>query len=338
MHAVAEALLTGAPVTADTPAEIERLEHAEWYVSHVIAQRALMGADNTAHYVEVRLSLDALFEDGDPARGHLWGTSDSVLIADNGKLCVDDLKGGMGRVHAYSPQLKVYALGALYLADLFLEQPVEHVTCRIIQPRLNWVDATTYTRAELSEFAVQLRHAANLAIELADTGTYKSHLTPGAKQCEYCPVAATCPALSEQVEEIAYRNDALSRLSHNMGMVPHVEAWAKSVVSAVIEELTGGGEVEGYKLVRGRAGDRAWKDEQLTTVALIDLGVSEEKLYVKKIISPAVAEKLLPKDKRSELEGLVSRSEGKPTLAPADDPRPAISSAAEDFGDITSNL
>lgn len=336
MHAAAEAMLKGAPLPEGTPDE--RREHAEWYVSHVIAQKCLMGEATTAHFVEVRMSLDHIFEEGDCARGHLWGTADSVMIADNGKACVDDLKGGMGRVHAYTPQLEVYALGALRLADLFLECPVEQVTCRIIQPRLNWVDATTYSRAELDEFAVVLRNAANLAIELADTGAYATQLVPGAKQCQYCPAAATCPALSEQVEEMAYRNDALSRLAHNMGMVAHVEAWAKSVVAAVIEELTGGGEVEGYKLVKGRAGDRAWVDEQLTTVALVDLGVPEDKLYVKKIISPAVAEKLLPKDKRSELAGLVARSEGRPTLAPEDDPRPAIGSAVEDFGDIPNDL
>jgi hypothetical protein len=67
----------------------------------------------------------------------------------------------------------------------------------------------------------------------------------------------------------------------------------------------------------------------------------QDEMYDYSLISPTKAEKLL-KDtpKRWEkAEALISRADGKPSVAPATDKRPALAvqSVADDFRDLTAN-
>ena len=101
-----------------------------------------------------------------------------------------------------------------------------------------------------------------------------------------------------------------------------------------------GREVPGYKLVEGRAGSRKWTDESKAEKLLKAWKVPADFRYVKSLISPTQAEKLLKlktltDEQWAELCGYVSREPGKPTVVPASDKRPAISGrpAAEDFPD-----
>jgi hypothetical protein len=65
-----------------------------------------------------------------------------------------------------------------------------------------------------------------------------------------------------------------------------------------------------------------------------------DQMYKMSIISPTDAEKLLAKDsprRWTTLQKLISRAEGKPSVAPVSDKRPAIvmRPASSDFDDLT---
>jgi hypothetical protein len=98
--------------------------------------------------------------------------------------------------------------------------------------------------------------------------------------------------------------------------------------------------VDGWKLVEGRKGNRAWADEGAAEEMLKkSFRLRDDDMYTKKLISPTAAEKLLadtPK-RLARAMGLTTRAEGKPSVAPATDKRPAmvITNLADEFRDLT---
>ena len=89
----------------------------------------------------------------------------------------------------------------------------------------------------------------------------------------------------------------------------------------------------GYKLVAGRS-VRRYIDEAAVAKAARAAGFHD--IYRQSLLPLTEMEKYLSKDKFNEiLSGLVVKPQGKPTLVPITDKRPALSmnSAAEDFAD-----
>ena len=72
----------------------------------------------------------------------------------------------------------------------------------------------------------------------------------------------------------------------------------------------------------GKRGNRKWRDEAAAT-ELLEVLLGEE-AFTRKLIT-AQAEKLAGKKGMGSLEDLTVQEDGKPTLAPESDKRPAIS-------------
>ena len=91
---------------------------------------------------------------------------------------------------------------------------------------------------------------------------------------------------------------------------------------------------DGYKVVAGRA-NRKYTDEAAVIEAANAAGYHD--IYKKSLISITEMEKLMGKKTFTEvLGGLVIKPQGKPTLVPASDKRPAIHTGANhDFTEIT---
>lgn len=277
--------------------------------------------------------------------GHLTGeegatgTSDAVIVhANEGRLTIVDLKYGMGvRVMAAdNEQAMMYALGALeryeQLAD-FTD------VCMVIhQPRLNSVSEHWIRVEDLMMFA----HKVSIAADLTRSNTRL--FEPGEKQCKFCKAKSVCPALQAIVDEMTDEEataDDFADLGDNslsvaMGRVELIEQWCKGVRAEVERRLTKGIEVPGYKLVEGRKGNRAWSDAKDAEKRLSAV-LKRDEMYEEKFISPATAEKLLKKDPEGMalLEELTHRPEGKLSVAPVTDKRPAKASTAvaDDFAD-----
>jgi hypothetical protein len=278
-----------------------------------------------------------------------FGTSDAVIIKGD-ELIVIDLKYGRGvQVDAAdNEQLQLYALGALNDYDMLSDFSM--VTMVIHQPRLNHVSEWSVPVQDLRIFGRKAAEAADNALAIGEPMYFApGDLVPGEKQCRWCKAKAVCPALKAEVQAstaLAASPDDFRDLhdvpSDNLGAamdrVALVEGWCLAIRAEVERRLFAGGSVEGYKLVEGRRGNRSWVAEKDVEALFKSFRLKQDEMYDLKLISPTKAEKLI-KDKSpkrwAKVEGLISRSDGKPSVAPVTDKRPAlaITSVADDFRD-----
>lgn len=296
-----------------------------------------------------------------------FGTSDAVVLTSDGlEIQVHDLKYGRGvKVDAQdNQQAMLYALGAL--AEFGMVGDFLRVRVVIHQPRLNHVSEADYTIQELMEFAKKAKQGVERCEDaihyLEGIGNLRAdYFNPGEDQCRFCPAKATCPALRKEVlaavsddfidetQPLAPQLEpALERTMDNrllgnlLGAVDLIEGFCKAIRAAAEVELLAGREVPGWKLVEGRRGSRRWGSEQEAEDMLKSMRLKVEDMYDLKLISPTTAEKLhkagaIGPRQWTRLQELITHAEGKPSVAPADDKRPALVMTAveDDFDDET---
>lgn len=277
-----------------------------------------------------------------------YGTSDAVIITPD-EIIVIDLKFGRGvEVGAErNPQLLMYASGAMMLFDIGAS--FKNVRVAISQPRVTRQPSEwSCTAEELLAFEKEVSYAAG-RVRMMLSGAEPLEFAPSDEACKWCKAKAKCKALDDKVQEVvgadfdtvltqsAWASIAPEDLSKKMACVDLIEDWCKAVRAATEAELLRGHEVEGYKLVQGRAGVRTWTDAAAVEAAMRKMKIKAEFMYNKKLISPTDAEKLLKGDERwDKLQEFITRSEGKPSVAPASDKRPAlvIEPTADDFDSV----
>ncbi|WP_063588247.1 DUF2800 domain-containing protein [Achromobacter ruhlandii] len=335
-------------VTADMATEVQKYVD---YVRDVSAGHELM--------LEQRLDISCWVPEA-------FGTSDAVILREDGELHICDLKFGRGvKVDAEeNKQMILYALGALDQFAVLMD--FERVRMTIHQPRLNHLSEWTITVDELRERGARLKEAAERAYLYVDSETppAPSDFGPSEKACRFCKAKATCPALAQRVqEEIGADFDNLTAwavsdeqkamtlkalspstpeaLGKAMQAIDLIEIWCKGVRGEVERRLLLGEPIEGWKLVKGRAGPRKWTSEQEAEDLLKSMRLKADEMYDKTVISPTTAEKLLKDTPRrwAKAQALITKSEGSPSVAPASDKRPAlvIQPAADDFDDVTTS-
>jgi hypothetical protein len=100
--------------------------------------------------------------------------------------------------------------------------------------------------------------------------------------------------------------------------------WCKALQSYAFNLMEGGTTIPGYKIVRGRAGNRKWVDEEQVSMILSENQLGREEIFqLPKLLTPPNMVKLLkvtglPADLISDLW---VQPEGKRTMATSDDPR-----------------
>jgi hypothetical protein len=104
-----------------------------------------------------------------------------------------------------------------------------------------------------------------------------------------------------------------------------------------------GNPVPGTKLCLGRAGNRAWANEEAADTFIRGQGLKEKERYKFTLLSPTQIEAALdiknkPKRTQSRFAELVTRSPAKPVLALASDKREAISAPVDMLPDITEDV
>lgn len=291
-----------------------------------------------------------------------FGTSDATIIHPDGELHVVDLKFGMGvEVSAMrNLQMAAYALGAV--RRFALTHDVQAVRMTVHQPRINNVSEWATTLDELEEIGAKLKSAGEYAIKFHYGAVpTPDDFTPDEKACRFCPAKGNCEALTrfalstladdfvdlntvdEKLPAIVdaaterigvVDNDILGRL---MGRLDLIEGWAKAVRARVESELLAGREVFGHKLVEGRKGRREWVDPTEVEETFKRMRLKKDEMYDFKIISPTAAEKLFKTSPRKwdRVRDLITQSTGKPSVAPLDDPRPALVVAPlDDFDNL----
>ena len=270
--------------------------------------------------VEQRISYERFVSGG-------FGTADCVIIADR-VLNVVDFKYGMGvEVDAKgNTQMRIYALGALEIFDALYD--VDRVKMTIYQPRKANISVDEISRDELYEWAETVLKP---AAEEADRGDGEFH---AGDWCRFCKARHICRERAKENLALAAYDFASPPLLDDeeiveiLGKVDKLIAWANDVKEYALQEAVGGRDWPGYKLVAGRS-IRKYVNEKEVAEAVEATGYDP---YLKKLLPITDMEKMLGKKKFEEILGkLVVKPEGKPVLVKADDKRPPINNAKEDF-------
>lgn len=216
------------------------------------------------------------------------------------------------------------------------------------------------------EAATAAAHAVKLYVETTDLATGErianvpiTSLTPGEKQCRFCNAKATCPALVQHAFDTVadgfvnldepqngtipktlsammpspeqLRTIDVEKLAAYMRATDLIEPWIKAVRSAVEIELLAGRPVPGFKLVKGKMGNRKWTDEEKVGKILARHLGSGGAYKPKEIISPPAAEKALKKHFATKQDferawgniltkGYITQAEGGLTVAHESEP------------------
>ena len=159
--------------------------------------------------------------------------------------------------------------------------------------------------------------------------------------CQFCKVKGWCRALAERCADTARGNTDPGLLTTQqiaadiLPWLPVIKSWVSTMEDYTLQQALAGTSYPGYKLVEGRSVRKITDDK-----AVIDL-LSKEGYDESEYMRPATLcgigdlEKLVGKKRLAALcADYIAKPQGKPTLATADDKRPAYNAAADDFNDI----
>lgn len=281
--------------------------------------------------IEQRLDFSCYVPDG-------FGTGDCLIVADK-LLHIIDLKYGQGvLVEAENnPQMMLYALGALRIFDSLYD--IEEVAMTIYQPRRQNVSTWRISVADLLDWAN------NTLIPKADLA-YKGEgeYIPG-PWCTFCKAAVKCRARAEAKLQLAQYEFAMpplltdAEIEDILSKLDDLTKWASEIQAYAQDAAINHGKVwHGYKLVEARS-NRKYSSEQAVIDAATQAGYTD--IFKKSLIPITEMERLMGKKTFAEvLGGLVIKPQGKPTLVPASDKRPVITTigAKNDFTEIMEEM
>lgn len=327
------------------PVNVERCERAQMYIDHV---RDLVAGDEHAQlFVEESVPIGSITgEEG------AEGTADALVFNPTyHTLHVCDLKDGYNYVDASTPQLRLYALGALEkYGDLY--DDIELVVCWIIQPRTGEPRKVEYDVDMLRFFGAVMQDRARSCL---DTLKYPDEVAPedfapSEDTCKYCKAKGDCAArassaLGAMVGEFQNLDDAIAAIPDSAArpltlstdqldalfpLLDHVANWAKDVRGEIDwRALTGEHTFTTCKVVAGKKGNRAWADEVQAEEMLKTMRLKHDQMYQYKVITPTTAEKLaktgdIGPRQWPKLQSLITQKDGAPTVVSIDDKRPAL--------------
>lgn len=262
-----------------------------------------------------------------------FGTGD-VLIYSGGVLEIIDLKFGKGiEVSAENnSQLRLYALGALSIFSLI--EDVHEVSMTIIQPRLDNISTEIITVDELVAWGTDY---VKPRAELAWSG--EGEFVPGS-HCRFCKVKHTCRARADEYLNVSKQLEdpnllTIDEIADILFKADEIQKWAKDVQDYALAKAQEGINFEGWKVVEGRS-SRKYSDDIDVTQKLAEKWKKEE-FTETVLLSITKLEKALGKKTVGETLGdLIIKPQGKPTLVPESDKRPALGaeSAMTEFDEI----
>ena len=276
--------------------------------------------------VESRVSFGEALPDA-------FGSTDVIGRLDNRTIVLDWKFGSGVPVSAENnKQLLFYAAAARRtLATQWAFARTDSLELIIVQPPhiRRWVtDFKTLDDFERELFkAVKLSSDADAPYQVGD-------------HCRWCAGKPLCPLMTGAVERaLQIKVEALpaQHIGHLLKQADLVEAWITDLRALAFTMLENDAKIDGYKLVAKRA-TRQWLNEPMAKQALKALGMTDAAMYKTELISPAQAEKVLKKSKLALPEEVVTAVSSGSTLAPEDDPRPAVLNIGKQLNAALSKL
>lgn len=256
-----------------------------------------------------------------------FGTADCLIIAD-GTMKIIDYKHGRGIMvdATENPQMQCYALGALELFDGIYD--IDTVRMTIYQPRRDNVSTYELSKDELYHWAVEvLKPTADLAF------TGDGNFLCG-EWCGFCKAKHDCRARADANLELARYDFKLPPLLTDediediLSKVDDLVAWAADIKEYALQQAISGKAWNGWKLVEGRS-NRKYTNDSAVADAVSKAGFDP---YERKVLAVTSMQKLLGKSRFDELlAAYIEKPQGKPTLVPESDKRPAMNTAKNDF-------
>ena len=300
----------------------EMEECAAGYAAYVVEllETAKQTCSDPVVMIEQRVDFSRWVQEG-------FGTADCILIAD-GVLNIVDYKHGKGvEVSAEgNTQLSLYSLGALEIFDGIYD--IDRVCVHIFQPRKSNVVSFMMDKADLYQWAdTELTEKAQLAYE--GQGSFSC-----GEWCRFCKAKAECRERAEANLALAryeFQSPALlddEEIADILGKVDALTAWASDVKEYALQQAISGKEWIGWKLVEGRS-NRKYTSEAAVATTVEGAGFDP---YERKVLGVTAMQKMLGKTRFEELLApYIEKPQGKPTLVPESDKRPAMNTAKNDF-------
>lgn len=289
-------------------------------------------------------------------RDDMGGTTDLILHCEN-YFEIIDYKDGVGYVSPENnDQMIIYSLNAFKHAHPHTYRNVENIILTIIQPKnINKGMMPVQSWSFPVEWIDALIHDYKVAAQATDDPD--APLIAGESQCKWCKHRGNCEVKKEFVmekaglqtinflpdltDQAAQKDAAVmsdEKLKEIKDAAPLIKAFLEDVDKEIYRRVESGVNKD-YKLVQGR-GSRSWAfDEDKMSKVFKKMGVPKTAMFETKFVTPAKAEKLSwqAKSKGQEVNKCLSKRQletlkseyvntvaGKPTLAPIDDPRPAL--------------
>jgi hypothetical protein len=295
---------------------------ANGYAAYVLEQveAAKQVCADPVVLIEQRVDFSRWVEDG-------FGTADALIIAD-GTLKICDYKHGLGVLVSadQNPQLMCYALGALELFDKIYD--IETVSMTIYQPHRDNISTYAISKDDLYRWADEvLKPTAELAF--AGDGNFLC-----GEWCGFCKAKNDCRARAEANLALAQYEFKFPPLLTDediediLAKVDELVSWASDIKEYALQQAISGKEWTGWKLVEGRS-NRKYVNDSVVADVVEHAGFDP---YERKVLGVTAMQKLLGKSRFDELlSPYIEKPQGKPTLVPESDKRPAMSTAAADF-------
>ncbi len=302
------------------------LEAVDEYVSYVIneIEEARRTCKAPIFSVEQRVDASEYVDE-------CFGTADMVIVTDKVAHIID-LKLGKG-VEVFAeenPQLMIYGLGILSMAELLYD--IEIVRMTIFQPRLNNSSTWDIAPDELKNWGEEVLKPRG-AMALMGAGEFKS-----GNWCRFCKARNKCRARAEQFLELAkleFKAPALlseEEIAEVLKVSDELSKWASDVYAYAQEQaIVHEKEWSGFKLVEGRS-NRKYSSEEEVAEAAMAAGYKD--IYKSSLVTITEMERLMGKKEFNKILGhLVYKPQGKITLVPESDKREAINNttAAAEF-------
>ncbi|MDU6265089.1 MAG: DUF2800 domain-containing protein [Anaerocolumna aminovalerica] len=300
----------------------EMSDCAAGYAAYVLEQVevAKQTCTDPVVLIEQRVNFSRWVESG-------FGTADCIIIAD-GTLQIIDYKHGLGVLVSAeeNPQMQCYALGALELFDGIYD--INSVRMTIYQPRRDNVSTYEISKDELYRWADEvLKPTADLAF--AGDGNFLC-----GEWCGFCKAKHECRARADANMELARYDFKLPPLLTDeeveeiLVRADDLVTWAADIKEYALQQAISGKKWNGWKLVEGRS-NRRYTNETVVAGVVTDAGFDP---YEHKVLGVTAMQKLLGKSRFDELLATyIEKPQGKPTLVPESDKRPAMNTAKNDF-------
>lgn len=277
-----------------------------------------------------------------------YGTADVIIIdPKQSLLVVVDYKHGRGViVEPDCEQLLIYAMAAMRDFDCMLDKSIEHLQTTIVQPRASHDEGPIRTKMRPRVEAMGELTPILAAMEDIKAGSMT--YAPSESACRFCKARANCKAIADKALagvrsmfteagclDVPTAEDGRGLTNEQKAAVLEARGLFNIFIKAIEEDvettLLSGKSFPGYKLVAGRS-NRVFDgdEEEIQDFCRNVLKLKPSEFSKTTLLGPAPIEKLIDTKKRGgkakleQFHKFVVKPEGKPTIVPESDKRPAI--------------